>query len=398
MKILFIHGARVVEDEFGQIYTDGCFNMNVWNRYLQFTNDFTVVLRKEYAKVKSVDAKDKYNFMDLSKIKFVDVPDLIKPKSNYFNLKIRHKHNTILKDEVKKADFVILRLPSIAGHAALKYVKRYKKNYAIEAVGDPFAAYWYYGNIQGKILAPIKMISMKRDIKTAENVIYVSNTFMQNRYPNKGYNVGCPDVVLMKPNKEILCKRITKINNMADNEINIGLIGSLDVAYRGHETLLKVGSKLKRQGIKVKINFLGPGNQKNIMHKAILYDLEKEVICAGTLPGGNPVMEWIDNIDILVMPTKQETLGRAVIEAMSRGCPIIGSSETAIGEQIGSDCLANSDDYVKISDIIEKMVKNKEYTMYCACENFYRSFKYTNEQTDIIRNNFYRKVLQYEKD
>ena len=65
------------------------------------------------------------------------------------------------------------------------------------------------------------------------------------------------------------------------------------------------------------------------------------------------MFEWIDNLDILVMPTLAESLGRAVIEAMSRGCPVIGSIETALPEQIGSDCITyarNADSIAEIAN------------------------------------------------
>lgn len=394
MKVLFIHGARTVKDNNGQVYTDGCFNMNVWNRYLAFTDDFTVMLRQELKDISESKAKNKYNFLDMNKIKFIAIPDLIKPKSNAINPIIRRKHNTIIKNEIKKADLVIVRLPSTSGHVAMKFIKKYNKKHIVEAVGDPFTAYWFYGNIQGKILAPFKTFSMKRDVRYAKNVIYVSSKFMQERYPTKGNSIGCPDVVLDIPKINVLESRIKKINAIkSNNAIVLGLIGSLNVDYRGHETLLKVAKLLKKRGINPEIRFLGDGNQKKMIDKASTYGLKNHVVCNGTLPGGAPVFNWLDDIDILVMPTKQETLGRAVIEAMSRGCPVIGSSETAIGEQIGSDCLVNADDFIEIADKVEKMINNTDYMTYCAYENFYRSFKYTSKQTDLIRNDFFKKVL-----
>lgn len=398
MKILFVHDAKTVKDTENHIYTDTSYNMKVWNRYLKHCDEFTVILRQQSKEISTEIAKSRYNYMDTSRIRYVPIPDLMNPKTNYFSYFIRKKHRNIIKQEVKKADFIIVRLPSASGHIALNYAKRTNKKYLIEVVGDPFISLWYYGNIYGKVLAPISSLKMKRDIKHSTNIIYVSQRFLQNLYPTKNRSIGIPDVFLDPPNISVLNKRIQRINSMNKDVIKLGLIGSLDVVYRGHETLLKAATLLKSKQINVEIHFLGPGNIPMMMNKAKKYNVENETKCDGTLPSGEAVYNWIDNIDILVMPTKAETLGRAIIEAMSRGCPVIGSLETAIGEQIGSDCLIKSDDYIGIADIILKMINNKKYMLSCAYENYYRSFKYTTEQTDLIRDNFIKLCLNEGED
>lgn len=39
----------------------------------------------------------------------------------------------------------------------------------------------------------------------------------------------------------------------------------------------------------------------------------------------NDVFSWFDDLDIYIHPSKQEGLCRAIIEAMSRACPIIAA-------------------------------------------------------------------------
>ena len=121
----------------------------------------------------------------------------------------------------------------------------------------------------------------------------------------------------------------------ADRTLTLGLIGAARVAYRGHDTLIRVMAKLRRAGYDVRVRFLGDDKGKE-SHIAVA---EREGVAEYVSFDGyrtqEGVFEWIDGIDILVMPTLSETLGRAVIEAMSRGCPVIGSAETALPEQIG---------------------------------------------------------------
>ncbi len=397
MKLLFVHGTRVYEDEEGNQYTDGAFHMGVWKRYLDLSNDFTALLRASDVEIDKEEAK-KYSYVDLSKIRLVKVPDLVKPKKNFCNLKLRATYRKNIADEVKRADTIIIRMPSGVGETAVRYAKRYHKPYMIEVVGDVFTAYWFYGNLTGKIVAPIKWYTNKKIIRNAPYVNYVSSTFLQKRYPSNGKQIGCPDVILEMPKEEVLQNRLARIENMKSyKSITLGLIGALSVGYRGHETAIKTAKELINRGYFVTLKFLGGGDSRKWESISKSYGISENVEFCGALPGGKPVLQWIDKIDVLLMPTKQETLGRAVIEAMSRGCPVTGSAETAIGEQIGSDCLAQSDDYIKFSNIIEKMIVNNDYMRYCALENFYRSFKYTTEQTDKIRNQFYESFLKENK-
>ena len=233
---------------------------------------------------------------------------------------------------------------------------------------------------------------MKRLIKKAKYVNYVSRRFLQEEYPTKGKSVGVPDVFLEMPQDKVLENRLKRIQSMNAQTPTFGLIGSLDVDYRGQKTLMNVIKELEKNEIYAKARFLGGGNKERWVSYAKQLGIQDRIFFDGILPPGQKVLEWIDNIDILIMPTKQETLGRAIIEAMSRGCPVIGSLETAIGEQIGSDCLAYSDDCRAHVDIIKRMLEDQDYIEYCAKENFYRAFKYTNAQTDKIRLKFFEMI------
>ena len=52
-----------------------------------------------------------------------------------------------------------------------------------------------------------------------------------------------------------------------------------------------------------------------------------------------------------------EGLCRSIVEAMSRACPVICTNVGGNYELVSSDCLFEKADYVKLADILEKMVK-----------------------------------------
>lgn len=388
MRLLFVYETRFKQDDQGKLYTDGGLNNSVWSRYFSVADTVSVVSKLDDEVFPESYAKEKFNPFDNPNMSFIRIPDYYRSLLTYLNPLTWKQIRDTLTKEISQSDYVIVRMPSSVARIACRIARRYRKPYLIEAVGCPWDSFWNFGTLKGRIYAPISVLSMRESIRKAPFVLYVSRRFLQNRYPTKGKQVACPDVVLAEPEDEVLLKRLRKIADLhSRDKVVLGLIGSLNVSYRGHETAIKVLEKLDDQ--RFCFRFLGPGNKEKWIELARDRSVDQQLEFSGVLPTGQPVMNWIDDIDILVMPTKQETLGRAIIEAMSRGCPVIGSIETAISEQIGSDCVCSASDDQAIAEIIQRMVTDPDYMSYCAKENFYRSFKYTNKQTEKIRAKFF---------
>lgn len=312
------------------------------------------------------------------------------PAISFKNVLEGRRH--VIKKAVWDSDIVIARVPSQSAMLAIYFARQFDKKVCVEVVGD--ATSYYYKGIKGKLAVPVLFFLQKWSVWTADYVIYVSRFFLQKKYPTKGMALACPDVSFSVPNEKVLKKRLNKIASMDERKITVGLIGSLNVGYRGHGVLIRAAAELKSRGIDVHIRFLGGGDIIRWIDFAQKYDVANQVEFSGVLSSGDDVLNWIDAIDILAMPAKQETLGRSIIEAMSRGCPVLGSIETAIWEQIGSNCLFPSDDYKRLAEMIEEMVYDKEYMGVCAHENFWRSFIYDERKSDEKRMRFFREIKQ----
>ncbi|MDY2594656.1 MAG: glycosyltransferase [Oliverpabstia sp.] len=370
-------------------YKDHYYSINLTNefwkeRYLPFFEEIVVVGR--YKEVFD-DPSDKYVLSDSERVVFKCIKDtsLLRRLGG-----ILLSDSKFIEENIRSCDRVICR-----GSWGTKICKRLRIPYMVNIVADPWDSYWNHSNL-GKIVAPFFCLALKKAAYQAPFVSYVSRRYLQNRYPSKGEMGACPDVFLETPCMSVLEKRIERIKAQASDKVTIGLIGSTNVGYRGHLTVIKAVAELKKRGIICQAKFLGGDANEHWNNVIQEFDVEDRVLFCGRVQGQEAVFKWIDDIDILVMPAKAETLGRAIIEAMSRGCPVIGSLETAIGEQIGSDCLCSASDYSTVADLIEKMISNKAYMKYCAQENFYRSYKYCNEQNDEARNSFLKRLINFE--
>ena len=238
-------------------------------------------------------------------------------------------------------------------------------------MGCPWDSLWNYG-IKGKIIAPFFYLKTKYEVKNAPWVLYVTNKFLQNRYPTNGKNIGCSDVVLENLDEAIIKKRIQKIKRNTKKLI-LGTIAAVDVKYKGQQDVIRALGILKHiSNINYEYQIVGNGDISYLKKFAQKYNVENQVVFLGGLPH-EKIFSWLDDIDIYIQPSKQEGMPRALIEAMSRGLPAIGTIVGGIPELLPKNCLcAKSSKKVKeivglLKDIEqEAMLKQAEYNFNCA--------------------------------
>lgn len=381
-KLLFLYGeAHAYCDQKGNNFISSLFDSVFWDRYFDIAESILVIMRRDNCLADNNMIRVTNPQMDLYLLD--SATDSL---STFFSIRRRKNNCKVIEEALSQCDAAIIRLPSFIGNEAISMCKKKKIPYLIEVVGDPYASMRYHG-IKGRILAPFYGFMMRKYVKSAQFVLYVSNSYMQRLYPTKGKSVGCPDANIVEVPDAVLDNRLKRIDS--NNKIILGLVGSLNVDYRGHDTLIQVLKSLQKNGIDCEVRFLGGGEKQRWEEYAQRNGVEGAVFFSGTLQAGERVYEWLDNIDILVMPTKVESLGRSVVEAMSRGCPVIGTSTTALSELVSSECQVLPDDVDRTVSIIMQLISNKNYMKLCACENFFRAKKYCNSMTNPVRKSFF---------
>lgn len=370
-------------------FTNGGLNNTFLKEYLNYFDKITLVTRKENINKKT----DISNFsrVDLNQVCFDCINNL-----NIFSIFFGNYNKTIMQN-VKNSDFIIIRLPSIIGVRASHYCNKFNKKYLIEMVGCPFDSLWNYGGIKAKLIAPFFALITRNIIKKSNNVLYVSNSFLQKRYPNRNNTIGVSDVKIEKVDNKILEKRIIKIDNYKKNNIyKFGLVGSLKVNYKGHDTAIKAMSLLKNK-INFQLHFLGASDEKSIEKWKKLskrYGIEDRVFYDGVLPGGEPVLKWMDNMDLYLIPSLTEGLPRSLVEAMSRASICIGTRAGGITELLEKDVLIEKKDYKSMSTLILNLISNKEKMKKISQRNFNFSKNYEESSLKLKRANFYKNILK----
>ena len=376
MKLVFAHDhkLRKINDEY---YTGGGLSDSITNRSTDQFDELTIIRR----------VIEKQEF-DTQLFKISNQKISIKAASSGSIIPNRQAINMI-ENEIKDADGLIVKLHSKIAEIAIRYARKYKIPYLIESVACPWDSYWNYNKI-GKIIAPIMTFSTKREIKRAPYVIYVTKEFLQKRYPTIGKNIDCSDVELKKIDNEVLKNRLEKIKSQS-KELVLGTLAQVDVRYKGQEYVIKAIAKLKQRGYIFRYRVAGSGDNSYLKAVAEKYNVLNQVEFYGVLAHSD-VFEWLDDIDIYIQPSKQEGLPRAMIEAISRACPAIGSTAGGIGELIDNKYIFNKGSVKDICEILIHMDANSMILQ--AKSNFNTSKNYDKNFLDKKRNKFYREFAE----
>lgn len=330
MNLLFVHGHKFRRVD-GHIYSPGGLQEDVLMRYAKWFGKVTVVGRI----IDECETKKSYREISHPMIKVINNEDLL-------NL-------------VKEADAIITRLPSVNGYKAVSLAKKYKKPYLIEVVACVWDAYWNYG-IKGKIVAFPAMKIMQSCIKNASYVVYVSQSFLQKRYPTKGKSVSISDVELIKTKDETLINRINKIDKENKEKLVIGTTAAIDVPHKGQEYIIRALPLIKDQlGIEIEYELVGGGNPDRLYEIAKENGVEHNVRFLGFM-NHDDVFPWLDSIDIYIQSSFQEGLCRALVEAMSRGLPCVASAVGGNPELIDSKYIFAMNNKREISNRICELV------------------------------------------
>lgn len=262
------------------------------------------------------------------KITFHEMP-------SFWNILNWPKIVRIIKQVIDNSDFSYLRAEGIYGSLAGFFCIRNNVKYMTIMPADPEVGLKEHGII-GHIVSFFHVKLVKFVVKRADYAYYVTQSYLQKKYPSDGVVLGCSDVQLEPIDDEILERRLKKIE-AHDGKLVIGTAGALLPMIKGQDLVLKAIAQV-RNVIDVEYHLVGMGNAEEIRDMAKNERVEDLLFIEGTLPH-DEVFKWMDNIDIYIQPSRTEGLPRAVVEAMSRALPCIGSEVGGIPELLEEEWL-----------------------------------------------------------
>ena len=381
MNLIFITEARFYITHNGNYYADDMsYNNFLWNRYLKEFNEVYVV-----ARVFNSTAVFDESFR-VDNVRFLPLPafeDIISFGKNYFSIKKK------MNSYINKDSTIIIRGGGALGYTASRICKKKNLFYGIEVIGDPYEVF-----APGVIRHPLRIVLryfftyiQKKVVKGAVAGIYVTRNALQKRYPTseKAFVSYASDVFLDDANPILEPKKLE-----AFKEINLISIGSLDQMYKSPDILIQAIKILVSKGINVKLTWLGKGKyQKDMEDLTRNLEIEDRVKFTGSV-SSSEVTKYLDDSDIFLLVSRTEGLPRAMVEAMSRGLPCIGTNVGGIPELLDKEVLVNTEDAIEIANKVELLINDLEFAKNQASRNLTVSKEYNFDVLNKKRKQFYR--------
>ncbi|MGJ8730998.1 glycosyltransferase family 4 protein [Listeria aquatica] len=382
MKWLFAHDNRFYQASDGSVFSEVAFQYEDFERYLEHTDELIVLARLEEAPKNA--PLDKWNLSSGPKMHFVRVPDPYGIRSFTPFPKEYRK----VKNEVAQVDVVIARLPSEIGYMAVDAARELNKPYAIEVVGDAYGAMHTYGNLKGKLYAPFAQHKMKKRVFQAKHVLYITERVLQEAYPTSGASISCSNVELQSvAQPDQIKERIEQVLRPKEY-LEIGMNGSLSSAYKGFDIALKALAKAKPQIPPFRFTVVGKGDASKWEQLAVQLGIQNEVRFIGSIPH-NKIFDWLKKMDLFLMPSRTEGQGRALIEALSCGCPAIGASVGGIKELLKSEQLHEVNNSEQLAQKIIEILNSPSCQMNDIEEAFETAKKFNIDELRQKRRQFY---------
>ena len=388
IKVLFVHEGHLYRDEHGNLY-GAQYNDALISRYASLGNQVTFILREKSIITDQTGIIDQIRSKNF---KFIAIPNF-KSINGFF--KHRRGVSQIISEAVQSHDVVVARMPSQAAGIAIQEAKRLGKPLLVELVACSFDAYWNH-SWKGKLIAHYRFNVIKRTISDCPYVLYVTKKFLQERYPTKGIHSGISDVELPVLEDWVLEQRIAKIKRRLENQpLILGTVAALAVSYKRQADVIRAIARLKRKGSTFHYHMIGEGDPTALQKIINKNQLQNEVKILGTRKH-HEVFDFLDGIDLYIQPSKQEGLPRALVEAMSRACPALGSNIAGIPELLDPSCLFVAGNIDQI--IIKLKNLNINILLNQATLNFTKAKDFQNENLNRSRRAFYNRFLDETKN
>lgn len=386
MKLLYVHDHYFMTHRSGAVYSaSGSFPAAIWARYLSAFASITVVGRD------GGQCDDTPSSRVLSSAQRVDF--CLMQNMSTFNalVGVNKAIRAQIAELVRTHHAIILRLPSRYGELVAREARRQNRSYAVEMVGCAFESYYNYGTLLGKLVAPFAYLSTRYFTVRAEAVLYVTQFFLQQRYPTKAQmTTFCSNVELDAVDAAVLQTRLARIAAARGVPIAIGLIGHFMADYKGVDTAIRMLATLRVAGCNCELHIVGRGEPAPYLALAKQLAVAEYTHFLGVLPGAKAIAPWLDSMDYYIQPSRIEGLPRALVEAMSRGLPAVASRVGGIPELLKRDYLAAKEDVAGLSERLLVLMRDSKATAQAAQDNFIHAQSYEKSRLDKRRTAFWQ--------
>ncbi len=382
MRVLITASAHFAVTRDGALWIQNAsMGHACWARYLEVFDEVRLLVRARPCAA----PPEGWNRASGPGVGVVPVPDSVGP---WGFVKDYTRIARTIRPALAEAEAVLLRVPCHIGGEVWRGLPPHRP-YGVEVVADPWDAF-----SPGAVRHPLRPFfrwwftrRLRAQCAGACAAAYVTERALQRRYPPGPDTFGAAySDVELAPDSFASAPRTPPPSGAR----RLVFVGTLAQLYKAPDVLLEALALCVHAGLDVRLSLVGEGRHRpELERRAAVLGVSDRVEFRGQLTSGALVRRELDQADLFVLPSRQEGLPRAMIEAMARGLPCIGSTVGGIPELLAASDLVPPDDARRLARTIRAVVTDRARMAQMSARNLERAREYSPERLARRRGHFY---------
>ena len=384
MRVLVTTEHRFSRTPDGKTWTQIMFSRRHWDLYLAAFEEVRVAARC----LPVAAPQEGWLRVDGGPISVVPVPHYIGPAA--FLPRAPAVYRTIAR-ALEDVDGAIIKVPSLLGSVVERVQRRRRRPFAVQVVADPIDAF-----APGSIRHPLRPFfrlwfarELRRQCRKAALAAYVTEEALQEKYP-PGEGVESTHFSDVELPPEAFLEAPRPLDEI-EPPLRLVTVASLSQPYKGIDVVLGAVKECLNRGLSTDFTIVGGGQlQADYERMASELGIGDRVHFLGQVTQGGPVRRFLDQADVFVLASMTEGLPRALIEAMARALPCLGSAVGGIPELLAPEDLVPPGDAASLADAIGRVAKSPERRRAMSERNLDRARGFSQAEMRRRAEAFYR--------
>ncbi len=369
----------------GSVWTQTMFPRSFWQRYLDVFDGVRILARVLPVNEIPTDSLR----VDGDGVELIEVPHYIGPLQ-YARRRRRVRRAVLGALSAERA--VILRVSSQIANCLAPALYRSGQPFGTEVVADPHDV--FSPKAVRHVLRPWFRRQFARQLRdqcqAACATAYVTEHALQRRYPPSAESFTTHYSSVELPREAFRSEPRTDFTH---HPLQIVFVGTLSQMYKGVDDLIDALAVCLGNGLRLHLTVIGDGQHRSQLEaQARSSGCGTSVSFLGQLSAGEAVRNQLDQADLFVLPSRQEGLPRAMIEAMARGLPCIGSDVGGIPELLSPQDIVPTGDVAALAHKIREVVDTPGRLASMSRRTLERAESFREETLRRRRRDFYEAV------
>jgi glycosyltransferase involved in cell wall biosynthesis len=388
MRILVVIDHRFNSTPDGAIWTQTMFTPSYWQRYFEVFDEVTIVARVQPVAQASPD----WVRVNTDRITVKPLPYYLGP---WEYLLRRQRVLASAQNAFTMGDAVLFYSASPPALALRRKLRALAYPYGVYIIANPHDVF-SPGAVRSWLrpffrwLAPRQLRSLCYGASAAA---YITEKALQKDYPPSP--TAYTDHYSMAELPEDAFVKQPRAFTPDQTAWTLITVGAMSQLYKAQDILIGAIARCVQQGLNLTLVFVGDGQYRPMLEaQAAELGIGDRCRFLGQLTTGPIVRQQLDRADLFVLPSRQEGLPRAMLEAMARGLPCLGSTVGGMPELLPSEDLVPPVDVSALATKICEMLTNSHRLSSMSTRNLNRAQDYQEDCIQDRRTTFYKTLRQ----